>query len=251
MSDIFDEIDQALKQEKLEKWWKENGKMVLWFCFCLVFFTGVITFGKNWMEKTKAEQTGTLIQLVEKGEGAGLNAADIKIPEGATPDEISKMLNEQAAKAPSLADGLLGYADEAPEGLAMVARFRAAQAAFTKGDMDKAYEILNALHADSSLDRIYRDYALLVMTLKKAENEKADKPALIESLAPLADKDNPWRSSALEARAVLYASLGENEKAVTDLKAILDSDGTPEARRERAEKFAHVLRLRQSGAVKE
>lgn len=241
MSDIFDEIDQALHQEKLEKWWKDNGKMVLWFCFCLVFFTAVITFGRQWMETNRAEETARLIELIESGGSAQLSASDIQIPEGATPEEISKILNEKAASMPSQADQLVTFADDAPDGLATIALFRAAQIEYDKGAREKAYSILQSVHDNSAIDDLYRDYALVTLALKKADDETADYKAAADNLKDLAEDDNPWQASALEVQAVLYTKAGDIAAAKQALVALLENKNSTLVRHERAKKFLHVL----------
>lgn len=247
MSDIFNEVDEALKQERVEAWWQENGKMVVWFCFCLVFFTAVITFGRQWMETNRGENTAMLLSVVEQGGATqNLNAANLQIPEGASPEDISKILNEQSAKLGTPSQGLLDYAAKAPSGLSMLARFQAAQLAFDKGNVEEAVTILDNLYGDDDVDTLYADYALLLKVMKQAEllgaeGSELTVATLVESLKDLDNDKNPWVSSMLELRGLLYAKDGQKDLAKADFDRLQTLETAPYERRERAHKLAHVL----------
>ena len=106
MSDIFQEVDEALKREKAEQWWQENGKTVLLGCAIAIIATAVASFGLGWMEKNRVKETTVLLETMKQN--------DIQ--------------------------PLLDVAEKAPEGIATLARFHAAQAAFSKGSDDEGYE---------------------------------------------------------------------------------------------------------------
>ncbi len=247
MSDIFNEVDEALKQDRVEQWWQENGKMVVWFCFCLVFFTAVITFGRQWMETNRGENTAMLLSVVEQGGiSQNLNAANLQIPEGATPEDISKILNEQSAQLGTPSQGLLDYAEKAPSGLSMLARFQAAQLAFDKGNVEEAVTILDDLHNDGDVDTLYADYALLLKVMKQAEllgveGSDLTVTTLADALQDLDSDKNPWISSMLELRGLLYAKDGQVDLAKADFQRLQSLGDAPYERRERAQKLSHVL----------
>lgn len=220
MSDIFQEVDEALRQEKAEKWWKENGKMVLWFCFCLIFFTGAITFGRNWMEKNKAQDTAALIEIVQSDDEKRL-----------------QMLED--------------YASSASDGLGMVAIMTETSNLFADGKVDEALEQLRVYAQDNKGD-LYGDYARYLFVSKSLDENKGDYASLKEMLTPLLnDTDNAWHSASLELLGVLEFQNGEFAKAKSVFENLMMVDHTPASRIIRAQKMRHLSDLNLKSQLEE
>lgn len=213
MSDIFQEVDEALKQEKLERWWKDNGKMVLWFCFCLIFFTGLVTFGKQWMEKNRAEETASLVQILDR-------------------QEID-------------AEALKGFADDASSGLEKIALFTAAAEAFNAGDQDKALTLLSG-YASNHEGELYGDYARYLYVAKSFEAGAAEPENLYQDLDVIIDNESsPWRAAALELKGLIAYEAGNFELALSNFQMLMDEENrTAPSRMERADKMRHLAELR-------
>lgn len=208
MSDIFREVDEALKREKTEEWWKENGKAVILGCIVAIVATAVTSFGIRWMEKNRVNETTILIQTLKQN-------------------------NVQP---------LLDVAQSAPKGIATLARFHAAQAAFTQGKDEEGFAILHDLSQGKGVDSVYSDYATLLYVLKKMNTKDADAKALLEMIEPVASKKNTWRFSALEAQALLYYQTGEKDKAIESIEKITNDKDVPPSIMVRAQKIAHVIK---------
>lgn len=242
MSDIFEEVDEALKQEKVEQWWKQYGVYVVGFCVFAVLMTAGVKITTHLVEKNRVEQTTLLIETIETAGNTQLDQSQIQIPENAKPEDIANILNEETAKLEPGFQKLLDYADDAPEGLAVIARFQAAQMAFEKGQSDMGYDILQGL-ADDGIDDLYKDYARLLFVLKKMSENEVDYDSLVLELNPLIEDDSPWILSALEIRALLFAEMDKTKEALADLDQILAEKTTAVsfAIQERATKVRHIL----------
>lgn len=65
MTDILAEVDAAMRQERMEKFWKENGKTLIFFVFATIIMTGVISGYRTWDANAKARDTEQLLLLTE------------------------------------------------------------------------------------------------------------------------------------------------------------------------------------------
>tara|TARA_Y100001934_G_scaffold194269_1_gene229119 strand:+ start:530 stop:1216 length:687 start_codon:yes stop_codon:yes gene_type:complete len=219
MSDIFQEVDEALKQEKAEQWWKENGKMVLWFCFCLVFFTAVITFGRNWMETNRQENTMALLNIVQSVENNKV-------------EELSS------------------FADDSSEGLSMVATFTAASNQFAQDQNDEALATLKAYADDES--GLYADYARYLYVSKSLDLGKGNDEELRAFLQPLIeDNDSAWHGAALEILGLMEYEAGNFEKSLELFTNVIQTEGSPATRVVRAQKMRHLSDLKIKSQLEE
>ena len=64
MVDLFREVDEALQQEKLERFWQENAKYILTLIFAVIIGTGLWS-AYNYWKITQAEQgTSSFMEIV-------------------------------------------------------------------------------------------------------------------------------------------------------------------------------------------
>lgn len=205
MADIFREVDEEVRREKLQQLWERHSNLIVAVALLIVLAVAGWR-GYEWWEGKKAAESGAqfeaAIQLAESGKQAEAQAAFAKIAQ----------------------DGSTGYR--------ILARFReAAEAA--KTDPAAAAKLYDSLAADSSLDRALRDLAairgglILVDTAPLAE--------MTAKLEPLTTADRPFRHTARELLALSAWRNGDKAAAKRWLDLIATDAETPAGTRQRME----------------
>jgi hypothetical protein len=197
VSDIFQEVDEEVRREKLQQLWERHSNLIVSLALLVVLAVGGWR-GYEWWEAKKAAESGTqfetAIRLAEDGKQAEAQAAFAKIAQ----------------------DGSSGYR--------ILARFREA-AELSKTDPAAAVNLYASLAADSSLDRTLRDLAavrggmILVDTAPLAE--------LTAKLEPLTAADRPFRHTARELLALSAWRNGDAAAAKRWLDLIATDAETP------------------------
>ena len=131
MSDIFQEVDEEVRREKLQQLWERHSNLIVALALLVVLAVGGWR-GYEWWEGKKAAESGTAFE-------AAISLA-----------EAGKQAEAQAAFAKIAQDGSSGYR--------ILARFREA-AELAKTDPAAAVNAYGALAADSSLGRTLQDLA--------------------------------------------------------------------------------------------
>lgn len=65
MVDIFQEVDEALKQEKMEKFWSEYKTTIITAIIVLIVSTGATSFYKSWDASRDKTETAALMKALE------------------------------------------------------------------------------------------------------------------------------------------------------------------------------------------
>ncbi len=84
MSDIFKEVDDALKKEKVEAFWENYGIIVIISIISVIVATGAYSFYSSWTSSVNEEKTGLIIELQKDPQGFDLSKLD-----GLNPDQKS------------------------------------------------------------------------------------------------------------------------------------------------------------------
>jgi hypothetical protein len=203
VSDIFHEVDEEVRREKLQQLWERHSNLIVALALLVVLAVAGWR-GYEWWETTKAAESGTQFE------------AAIKLAED------GKQAEAQAAFAKVAQDGSSGYR--------ILARFREA-AELAKTDPAGAAKLYASLAADSSLDRALRDLAavreglILVDTAPLAE--------LTAKLEPLTTADRPFRHTARELLALSAWRNGDTAAAKRWLDLIATDAETPAGTRAR------------------
>ncbi len=211
MSDIFSEVDEEVRRERLHRLWDRYQFLIIAVAVLIVGGIGGWRGYEYWVAQKAAVA------------GAGFESA-------VTLSEEGKHAEAQAAFAK--------VAAEAPKGYALLARFRAASelAQDKPADAVKAYD---ALAADASLGPVWQDLAglragmLLVDSAPFAELEKR--------LKPLSEPGRVYRHSARE----LLATSAWRNKDLTAARGYIDTiaaDGeTPPGTRQRIDVLSALI----------
>ncbi len=207
MADIFDEIDEELKQDRAKQVWLRYGKYVVAAAVAIVLGVGASQGFSAW-KKSQAE--------------AAANAYHQAL---AADDAVTALQGELA--------GLNG-------GYAALARFRIAAGKAEAGDAAGAEADYLAIAADTGLANLYREAATLLSAMNAPESAKPGE--LQNRIEPIANGTGPWRPLALELSAALDLKAGDREAALAKLQSIIEMEETPAELRQRAAQLAEVLK---------
>jgi hypothetical protein len=203
VSDIFHEVDEEVRREKLKQLWERHGNLIVAFALLVVLAVGGWR-GYDWWETQKAAESG-----------AAFEAA-------VTLAESGKQAEAQEAFAKLAKDGSSGYR--------VLARFREA-AELAKSDGAAAVKAYDALAADSGLGRAMQDLAGIRAGLILVDS--APLAELSPRLEPLTAADRPFRHSARELRAIGAWRLGDTAVAKRWFDLIASDIETPAGTRQR------------------
>lgn len=212
MSDLLAEVDEAMRQERMEKFFKEHGKTVLAFIVLTVVLTGAISFYKHWNKAQQEKGTAALTALL---------------------DEASFPENITAETALDMRGGLRGVA------------LLTAGSAYL--DQDKAAEALPLYKRaadDKGIPADLRDLATIMMVRL---DEGADEDAIARLQPIIKDKNNPWRyQAALEAATLHANALNDYAAALELLNTIQQAQNLPETLTNKARALSQIYALKQN-----
>jgi hypothetical protein len=203
VADIFREVDEEVRREKLQRLWERHSNLIVAIALLIVLAVAGWR-GYEWWEGKKATESGAqfeaAIALAESGKQAEAQAAFAKVAQ----------------------DGSTGYR--------ILARFREA-AETAKTDPAAAAKLYDSLATDSSLDRALRDLAAVREGLILVDTAPlAEMTAKLESLTTA---DRPFRHTARELLALSAWRNGDTAAAKRWLDLIATDAETPAGTRAR------------------
>jgi hypothetical protein len=202
VSDIFQEVDEEVRREKLARIWDRYGNLIV--AGALVVVLAVAGWrGYEYWDSQKAAESGAAFE------------AAIALAEG------GKQAEAQAAFAKIAKEGSSGYR--------VLARFREA-AELAKTDGPAAVKLYDALAADGGLERALQDLATVRAGLILVDT--APLPELTARLEPLTAKDRPFRHSARELLALGAWRTGDSATAKKWFDLIAADVETPSGTRQ-------------------
>lgn len=206
MADIFDEIDEELKQDRAKQVWARYGKYVVSAAVAVVLGVGASQGFTAW-KQSQAEAS-----------------ADLYSQAIASDDAVTML------------EAGLG---DLTDGYALLGRFQIAAGKAGDGDAAAAEGVYLEIAADASVDALYRDAATLLSVMNAPESSNSSD--LQDRLEPLANGSGPWRPLALELSAALDLKAGDRDAASAKLQEIIELEGAPPELRQRAAQLARVL----------
>jgi len=211
LSDIFQEVDEDLRRDRLAKLWKLYGSYVIGAALALVVATGAYVAWQNYRVKQLMAEGDSFVEaLVMRGNGQTREAAD----------------------------AFAALAARTNDGYGTLARFNQAAILAQRGDAGEAVKIYDALAA-SAPDAALRDLAALSSISLSLES--VDPAELQSRLAPIAKPDNPLRYSARELSALVALRAGDKAKARDLFKELSGDETAPSGIRTRAEEMLKAL----------
>jgi hypothetical protein len=210
MADIFSEVDEDVRNEKLNKSWAKYSIVVYGAAAAIVLGTAAYTYLQH--QKTVAAEAA----------GAKFMAAQ----------ELARA--QKPAEAEAAFEALAK--DSAP-GVRALALLRAAQEQ-SLIDRPGAVKVFETIAADAKVPPLLQDAARLRAGLLRADD--ADKAELENRLGPLLN--GPFRYSAREILALAALKRGAFEEAGRLLDQLIVDPQTPASMRQRAEALASLAR---------
>ena len=204
--DIFDEINEELKQDRMTALWQRYGKYVIAFVIAVV--AGVsLTQGYSYYTQKRDDRSADLF----------FNAI--------LSDDVSVTL--EAAK------------EELSGGYVLLAEFRLAAALAKNDQATEAEQHYLSIAARDDIQQIYRDIALLLSIMQAPESTQLSD--LQTRLDPLIASVSPLKGLALEQAAALDVRRGNKAAAIKKLNELVALTDIPANLRQRASQILTVL----------
>ena len=206
MADIFDEIDEDLKRDRMQLLWARHGKVVMAAVLTIVLIVAVRQGYTAW-QTTRAEASASAYQQA-------LNSDDV--------------LGELEAQLGQLSDGY-----------GMLAQFQIAAEQAASGDFLAAEARYLRLASDASLDPVYQQAATLLSVMVAPKG--ADLSALEARLSDLETVAGPLQAMALETGAGLALRNGKKDNAMSKFSRITEMADVPVGLQQRAQRMIVIL----------
>jgi hypothetical protein len=212
LADIFQEIDEDIRRDRLQQLWKRYGNYVVGAALLLVLGTAAVVGWREYQDRQNQAQAQRFLAAMDQ----------------ATRGE------DAAAR-----EGFAKLAAEAGMGYATLARLQEAALLAKGGDTAGAARTYEQIAADSRADQVFRDLATIMIV---QDTIAAGDPAkLAQLLAPLMNEKNPWRHSATELSALLAQRAGDQAKAKELYTKLADDLTAPQNMRARATEMLAIL----------
>lgn len=211
MTDVFREVDEALREDKAKAFWRRYGTYVIVLALLIV---AAIAGWNLW----------TRYQTAQREEAS---------------DRLVQALDASRADSAAAIAQLTAVAEEAGAGQATIARLLEAGLTARAGDPKAAAALYRRVAADGSADRVWRDLATLLAVLHDLDS--GDPVALTAELTPLTADGSSWRHSARELNGLLMLRQGKEADAAAQFAALAADDMAPPGIRQRAAELAALL----------
>ncbi len=218
MSNLLQEVDDAMRRERMEELWKEYGHFVLGFIAFVILATAVYSGWTAWNDSVEAKQTEQLMALLD----------DSKFPDNIKPEELD-------LRAP----------------LRGIALLNAAGAYVHESKTAEALKMYKAAADDTSIPPDLRQLAILMQARLLSADAKSEQ-SLVELLKPVMDDSKgPWQPYALMEAATFTASRGGNYIAAREyLKEIMETKELPQSIYAKARALDQIYAVKQERSPK-
>ncbi len=211
MADIFHEVDEEVRRERLNKLWQRYGHYIIAACVLVIVAVGAWR-GYEWWETKQAVKAG-----------AAFEQAVILA-------EAGKHQEAELAFAKLATDGTAGYR--------LLARLREA-AELGRTDRKAAIKAYDEIAADRSVGGVIQDLATLRAGFLLVDSSSyGDMRARLE---PLTGPDRAFRHSARELLALSAWKAGDMAAARKWTDMIITDPQTPSSARSRAELLSELI----------
>ena len=166
MSDIFQEIDEDLRQDKVARLWKAYGKYLVALAVFIILVIASYRFIEHKNEKNR-EQTSELYELASETGRSGDKKAAIEL----LSDEMF--------------DENIGYS--------IISKLRKAALAKSNNDLEGTEIVLKEIITNEDIPLYLRDLARLKLFASDSDNNSSQLEVLIE-------EEGPWKFLALELK---------------------------------------------------
>jgi hypothetical protein len=207
LSDIFREVEEDVRREKLQKFWKAYGDYMI--ALAAVIIIGIAGF-----------------ELWQRYEATERDKASLAF-------SAAQRVNDPKAAAAAFAD----LAKTAPKGYALLAKLEQAHSLMASGQKDSALALYKEIAdqdkgSTGAVARLRQGWAI-VDTSSRADLETL--------LAPLREPSGAWKQLADEILAYSDYHSNQPAKAADEFNALANDNGAPQQLRVRARAMAAFL----------
>lgn len=211
MADIFNEVDEAVRRERLTKLWERYGTLLIALVVLIVAGVGGWR-GYDYWERQKAAEAGAAFETA--------------------------MTLAETGKHQEAADAFAKVARDGAGGYRMLARLREA-AELAPRDAKAAVAAYDALAADSGIGQRFQDLAALRAGFLLVDTAPFNE--MRQRLEPLAAAGRTFRHSARELLALSAWRVNDTAAARRFAEQIVNDGETPGAIRSRIEVLMATL----------
>jgi hypothetical protein len=205
LSDIFQEVDEEVRRERLKQLWDRYGNYAI--ALAVVVVACVAGWrGYEWWQAKKSAEAGAAF-------------------------EVAATLSSDGKHAEA-ADAFAKIAADSPSGYQILARFREA-AEIGERDPKTAVKLYDALAADAKIGPVLQDLAAVRAALVLVDSVPFDE--MRRRLEPLTASDRPFRHTAREMLALSAWRAGDIANARRWFDVITTDLQTPSGVRSRIE----------------
>jgi hypothetical protein len=216
MSDIFREVDEAVREDRAKTIWKRYGAIAVLAAVLVISAAGGWVFWQNYTADRDRARTADLIMAVE---------ASAEDPEA------------------GLA-AIQSYLGSAGGGHVTLARLHEAALLAESGRREDAVAAYRLIAEQT--DQPWADAAALFAVLHDLDH--GDPEALHRELTRLAAGASPWRFTARELTALLYSREGRIGDAISEWEVLAEDVDAPPGIRSRASELLALHAERADGA---
>ena len=207
MSDIFQEIDEDLRQDKVARLWKAYGKYLVALAVFIILVIASYRFIEHKNEKNR-EQTSELYELASETGRSGDKKAAIEL----LSDEMF--------------DENIGYS--------IISKLKKAALAKSNNDLEGTEIVLKEIITNKDIPLYLRDLARLKLFASDSDNNSSQLEVLIE-------EEGPCKFLALELKGGIQLEGGNLKEARSIFKELTDDSNTPNNLRRRASEILKAL----------
>ena len=207
MSDIFNEIDEELRQDKAARLWKAYGKYLIALAIFIILAIASYRFIEHTQEKNK-EQASELYELASEAGRSGDKNAAIELFSDDRFDET------------------IGYA--------IISKLKKAALAKSNDDLEGMAIVLKEIITNEEIPRYLRDLARLKLFASDNDNNISQLDALIAG-------DGAWKFLALELKGGIELEGGNLKKARSIFEELTNGANTPNNLRRRTSEILKAL----------
>jgi hypothetical protein len=211
VADIFNEVDEEVRRERLKKFWDQYSIYIIALAVLIVVGVGGWR-GYQYWEAKRSQEAGARF-------------------------ERAITLSEENKNAEAVEE-FKAIAADAPGGYRTLARLRAA-AALSETDAKAAVAAYDAITADTSLDQNFRDLAALRGGILLVDTAPFDD--VRKRIEPLAEPGRVFRHTAREMLALSAWRNGDATAARRYVEMVSSDGETPQGVRGRMEMLSALL----------
>ncbi|WP_417429967.1 tetratricopeptide repeat protein [Kiloniella sp.] len=211
MADIFQEVEEDLKRERVEVLWKRYGKWAIGAAVLVVAATAGFQGWESYKSTVQAEKSAIF-------------ASALELSQAGKADEAEKVLTPLA---------------QSDDGYGTLARFEQARLLVEAGDTTAAVKVWDEIAASSPPLSTLKDVASLLAAMHLvADGDLAD---VKQRLAGLAVANGAFRYSAIELQAIVALREGDNTAAKALFQQLIDDVDTPNGIKSRSGQILESL----------